>query len=162
MKMARKTKIKSVEIAPGGVTVSSVESSDPGVLVDVREVTNPRPLVRVTEDATAWSWSVEAIREFRPVPFAPGSIVRLDPPVDVEDAKVDAIREIFSRAGAAAVRVSARRKNDVVVIEPAPGAVVPKRVIGREAVESLVETANVDDRPALKALCEEMMSKAGL
>ena len=96
------------------------------------------------------------------VPMELGSIVRIDPPVGASDSLVAAMRELFERCGAAAVRIAPRRKNDVVVIEPAPGAVVPKRVIGREVVESLVESANVDDRSALKVFCEDVMSKAGL
>jgi hypothetical protein len=169
--MARKKKekgnsIQSTAVVRDGVTIRYFEHTEEcplsaEVIVDVREVEGSRSLVRVHDDSPSWGHSPESLGQMA-VALEAGAIVRIDPPVDVPDSTIAALRDLFVRSGAVAVRVSARRKNDVVIIEPAPGATLPKRVIGREAVESLVESANVEDRPALKALCEDVMSKAGL
>lgn len=147
----------------GRKKVAAVEPKvvESGWEVTARAIEGGRKMVRVHPDGMVWAREDLATLPASMMPAMEGAIVRIDPPADASDAKVEEVRAAFERAGAEAVRVSTRSNSDVVVHEPPPGAPPVRRDL-REVVHELVEGANVDDLPALRELAERLMAKAGL
>lgn len=120
-----------------------------------------RELLTVSEGSALWVGvpgpyvaGVHAVDDIK------GAIVRLKPPPDATDEKVEQAREALLRSGAAAVRVMPRQRKDVVP-QKAKRDPVPLRG-PREVVMEMAEQANTEDKAALKSLLEDALSAAGL
>jgi hypothetical protein len=123
--------------------------------VEERELGVGRPFFRVFENAPAWESGLD--RAAIAICMA-GAIVRLDPPIDADEALVAKFEEFCHEAGAAAVRTSPIRRSAVVVQAPAE----PRRTKKvRGVVAELVAESNVEDRGALESFCEEVMARNG-
>jgi hypothetical protein len=90
--------------------------------------------------------------------LTPGAIVRLKPPGRVTREEIQETREKMLRAGAAAVRVISRTREEVVV----RAEEVPESVSVRTVVEEMAEEANTHNREALKVALQRAMGKAGI
>jgi|HubBroStandDraft_5_1064220.scaffolds.fasta_scaffold183013_2 hypothetical protein len=130
-----------------------------GCVVEPRTFEKGRALLRVHPDGSAWAIPDTFASMLGTI--AEGAIVRLDPPASASDADVDVVRDAFVRAGAAAVRVSDRQR-DAVVVDPETKVEIAAPRDVRAIVRELVDAANVEDREALRELCEVHLSKAGL
>lgn len=112
-----------------------------------------------TIEASSELWQLDPIRVKTMGSKAKGAFIRLEPPEDVSDDHVAGVKAMFLNAGAAAVRVSPRRKRATVtqasVSKPAPRA-------PREAAMQLVAQANTRDRDALKGHVETALAASGL
>jgi hypothetical protein len=106
-------------------------------------------MVTVYPDDSVWSDG--------PLPDVAGAIVRVRPPT-VSDAVLDRVVASL-RETALTVRVEGRRRPEVVPAET-------RRALAgsgaREVVLGMAREAYCDDRPALLALCEEILSAAGM
>ncbi len=118
-----------------------------------------RRLITVGPDDEAWSsryaHSVLTTVEWK------GAIVRLRPPPGCSDERVEAVRQLLIGVCVAAVRVEARH-GAVVPLEAGAEFSEIKTCTVREAVQSLVESANVEDREALRAYVWELIEEEGL
>jgi hypothetical protein len=87
-----------------------------------------------------------------------GAIVRLRPPEDADDVRVDGVVAFLTAAGASAVRLERRRGKKVVdaPVERKPHA------RARDVVLSLTQQANVRDRERFAAFVDGVMGRAGL
>jgi hypothetical protein len=117
----------------------------------VIEVEGARMLVTIGPDDPIWeSGGVESYR---------GAIVRFVPG-DRTDEEIDRLQLRIAQV-AAATRILPRRRAGVVTEQPRePRRSAHKRA--RELVGQMIEEANTQDRSALQAFCEEVMSRAGL
>jgi hypothetical protein len=88
-----------------------------------------------------------------------GAYLRLEPPEQLPDATVEALKQALLSGGAAAVRAMPRRRRSVVpqaaVSRPAPQA-------PRAAAMALVDAANTQDRDALRAAVEQALAASWL
>lgn len=120
--------------------------------VSTFEVPGSRPLVTVPEDAELWDEKLELRPGFLE---SPGSIVRVRPPPDASDSRVEEVRRAIT--GTAALRVMPRRRKQVVVKR-----VHAKQRGARAIAMQLVDEANTVDRDALRVVVDEALSGAGL
>lgn len=118
------------------------------------------PCLLVTFEPSADVWALAALAaeasDLKMFDVA-GSIVRLRPPPAAPPEVVERVRAAALACGAAAVQVVPAPKAEPLPDEAREAPA--KSVTAREAVASLVEAANVEDRPALAALCEELMAR---
>lgn len=120
-------------------------------------VEGSRRLVTVAIDDSCWRSDAQTI------PFVEGAIVRMRPPIDATDERIEELRKDFIRHGAVRVFALPRPRAEVL-----PGGkedvVLPKAkaMSARAAVMSLVDESNSKDKESLRALCEKVMSKVGL
>jgi hypothetical protein len=116
-------------------------------------VRNARELVTVGPEHVWWRDHGAAV----PTDWA-GAIVRLRPPEDVEDARLEDIAVFIRAAGASAVTIERRRGRKVVdaPLERKPHA------RARDVVAGLAAQANVRDRERFAAFVDGVMSRAGL
>jgi hypothetical protein len=89
------------------------------------------------------------------------AIVRLQPPVDATDERVELTRAFFLRQKAVKVIVLPRPRAEVIPAAAQKGDKA-KAFGAREAVLSLVEESNSKDKDNLRTLCEKVMGVVGL
>jgi hypothetical protein len=121
---------------------------------------NARPLYTI--EPTDPIWKLGDDDDTKIVQNVRGGIVRLRPPMGVDDATIEGLVMLLEGMGAARVFTLPRPKSTVL-----PEAVhVPEqraKVFGaRAAVESLVKESNSEDREALEAFTQKVMAEAGL
>lgn len=119
-----------------------------------------RELLTVPEDCSLWvgvpgPYVAGIVR----VDDVKGAIVRLKPPPEADDAKVEQARQALLRSGALAVRLMPRRRKAVV---PQAAKERPAPASHREVVMELAARANTPDRAALIAVLDEALAQAGL
>jgi hypothetical protein len=128
--------------------------------VDVRELEGDRPLVRIAADDQIWQTVLlHDAWDSTLDPALKGAIVRIDPPIDCDEAVIDTVQSCCERAGALAVRASPRRRSRTLTDQPARQKAHHR---AREVVCELVAAANVEDQAALAAFCETVMARVGL
>ena len=152
--MARKTKGRQLAASADVPQVTNSDLLENGFQVEDRDIGAGRELVRISEGSPAWIGEWDA----RLDPLLRGAIVRIDPPLDAIPLTVEQLRVRCLEAGALSVRCSPIRKS--AVLPDAKEAVPHKRA--RDVVVALVAKANVEDRPALAAFCEQVMAQQGL
>jgi len=111
-------------------------------------------LFNVREDDDLWGFGDGSVPDVR------GALVKVQPPVGVEDAQVESVAATLSELGAFAVRVMPRARAEVHA--PAPAAVPAAHKSVRQVVEAMVEEARTSDRGALRDEVEAAMAGAGL
>lgn len=142
--MARKPKKVTPESA--GVKVSRVAVS-------------ARRLVTLDEGHGIWTGKKNVLA-FGPKEFWDGAIVRLRPPTEVEDGRVEDVKKALAAAGVARIKLEVRK--GVVLPTEALEKAKPARCTAREVVLLLVAESNSVDAPALMEICERVMSAEGL
>jgi len=90
-----------------------------------------------------------------------GAFVRLRPPPGVEPAVVERLKQIYLKSGALAVRVVPAAQAEALPTLADKPAAQPHRTI-REVVTAMVAETNSQDREALAALVESVISKEGI
>jgi hypothetical protein len=130
------------------------KATDTRASVDVRAFDDARLLVTIDADDRRWKQKSPKLE------FQTGSIVRLRPPADTPPEIVQAMRDACAREGASKVVVLPTPRTNVVPqkIATANGGTIKPRA----AVESLVAASTTNDRDALSALCQRVMSEKGL
>ena len=108
----------------------------------------PVSLITLGPDAVAWTSGG--------LPDMQGAIVRLLPPADVSDDRIEAVTASVRQAGAVATKLLARAAGDQAVTLPGI-APPPVRRRQRDVVLELV-----GDRPALATLVGSIMDQEGL
>lgn len=88
------------------------------------------------------------------------ALVRLEPPQGTTDAALDAVEKLIADAGAAAIRVGHRQRQDAVLAPPTEAA--PKVVSLHQVVMQLVDESLVGDKEALRSVIEEAIAAEGL
>jgi len=140
-----------------------VASPEPGFQVEQRAIVGARPMCVVGSDAPAWAMeaatfeaaTIESFRMFR------NAIVRIDPPESATDDFVELFRQCVVAGGAAAVKVTPRRRAAVVPVKQSAPVRAPSKS-ARAVVTELAAEANVDDKQSLAAFLESVMSQQGL
>lgn len=154
--MARRVMKKQVEVpkAPASSPVKKRKRSDGVEVVPVFA----RQLMTFDENNPVWKTStLSAVGA-----GWSGAIVRLRPPADVEDGRVEQVKKAFVEAGAARVKIEARRKVVVPRRSHEKAPVERKRSTAREVVMVLVKESNTEDREALLEIVERTMSEENL
>lgn len=128
----------------------------PSLRVEPVAIGSATVLVTFDEDSPIWTTVPNGPRG----KFDGPRIVRLRPPPDAEDSKIEEIRRACIEAGALAVKVLPKRKADVV--PSVERAAAPARSSVREVVTKLVEVASVSDRQKLGAVVDAALSRAGI
>lgn len=121
--------------------------------VEERLVEGARAFVTIGPEDPRWTLGWDSSSDLTTL----GAFVRLEPPADASDETVAKMKREAERKALRVVVLPRRRATAV----QAPREKRPHRR-AREVVVELVETANVEDRVALRALCEGAMSKVGL
>lgn len=119
-----------------------------------RVVLPARDLVTDTLDSET---KPEATRDL----WAKGAIVRIRPPQDATDERIEAARRSWLEAGASRVFVEPRPKSTPL---PESSLVRQRRASAgvRQIVLDLVEEANSEDGDALRSVIEETMDSEGI
>lgn len=112
-----------------------------------------RPLVTIGPDAECWR------SETMPENFEKGAIVRIKPPPDATDARLNAVVEQCKRQGAIAIRIT---PPDPGTSKATKQTAVPTVQSHRRVVEDLVAGMKSSDKKALEELCAEVMDEEGL
>lgn len=140
---AYKATVRKVEVDPKGISRHPIPTAS--------------KLYTVPTDAAVWDEANIAVADAE---FA-GAFVRILPPHEASDAQIEAVRLAAQLGGAASIVVAPRAKGAGVVLKDAT-ADRPTVTSSREVVMFMVQTANTRNRPALAALVETLIAKAGL
>lgn len=141
--------------------VNVLESMNVGTRVpEVREVDGARALITIDGTDKVWSEAWEDSRVVADtMTYFKGAIVRVQPPADATDERVEAVQALLVNAGAEVVRVAPRRKASV--LPPAAREAVAHES-ARQVVGELVGAAHVEDREALRAFVDGVMARQGI
>lgn len=112
-----------------------------------------RVLATIGPDDPAWKGEHPAC--------PPGAIVRIRPPASASDADVARVQASLERAGASRARVEARAAGADVLPRKAERAPAERRTI-REVVIGMAGEARSEDRGALVAFLDEVLSEEGI
>ena len=135
------------------------EVPEPGFQVVEKLVEGARAFVTIGPEHPTWGGerAADGEEQCTDLGLRGGEFVRVEPPGDASDEDVADVRRAAEKV---ALRVVVLRRRRAQVLT-APREKRPHRR-ARDVVHALVEDANVEDRPALAALCEGVMSKRGL
>ena len=89
-----------------------------------------------------------------------GAIVRLRPPPDVEEGRIEEVKAALVAAGASRIKLEVRRGATLPTEAIDKGK--PTRSSAREVVLQLVSEANSQDPAALSEIVERVMAEEGL
>jgi len=135
-------------------------ASEPAPVGLIRRcVEEPRRLLTVDVGSTLWAGEMEVDPD-----AVKGAIVRLLPPADATDLRIEEVRALFEAAGAAAVRPMPRAAIGRVGEREVGGNAVDTRAVVdlRAAVLAVAARMAAADPAALKAELEAVMSEVGL
>lgn len=139
------------------------ETAEPGFLVVEVPLERSREFVTIGPDAEAWSVPEAAQDLAESFSYAgqvfDGSFVRLEPPPDASDETVEWVRGVCVNGGAIRVFVVPRRRV-AEVLEPKGEIAAGARP--RDVVLQLVEESPLQEKDALRDLCEEIMARRSL
>lgn len=129
-------------------------AGNPGSQVTVCPVEGSPALITIGPEDGCWE---SAVPPGMSVVVWNGSFVRIRPPASASEERIEQVRHLVTQLAAKVVVEPARRSQPVT----APKERAP-HLQAREVVGLMIEEANVEDRDALRRLCEEVMGRAGL